>query len=144
MVVLVRGVVGIGSAVALLLFQTGYSVVLHDESRPTTTRRGMAFADSVFDGQAVLEQVRAVRADTLPQVTHILDRRDAIPVHVHPWEPLWTALRPRVLIDARMRKHAAPENQIGYADLTIGLGPGLIVWSPRRCRGRDEFGGAAR
>src|SRR5260370_19906759 len=33
----------------------------------------------------------------------------------------------QVLVDARMRKRAIPEVQIGYADLTIGLGLALVV-----------------
>ena len=33
----------------------------------------------------------------------------------------------RVLVDARMRKHAAADGQIGYADLTVGLGPALVA-----------------
>jgi xanthine dehydrogenase accessory factor len=56
-----------------------------------------------------------------------LDRREAIPVYVRPWGPLLATLGHRVLVDARMRKHAAPEVQIGYADLTIGLGPALVT-----------------
>lgn len=32
-----------------------------------------------------------------------------------------------MLVDARMRKHAAPEVQRGLADLTIGLGPDLVA-----------------
>ena len=67
MLVLVRGVGDIGSAVAHRLFQEGYGVVLHDEPKPTTTRRGMAFADAMFDGHATLDGVRAVRADDLGQ-----------------------------------------------------------------------------
>ncbi len=44
--VLVRGVGDIGSAVAHQLFHAGHVVVvLHDGEQPTTTRRGMAFAD---------------------------------------------------------------------------------------------------
>ncbi len=127
MVVLVRGVGDIGSVVAHLLFQAGYGVAVHDDPRPTTTRRGMAFADAVFDGEAVLDEVRAVRADTVEQVVHALNRRDAVPVYVGPLESLLAALGHRVLVDARMRKHAAPEVQIGSADLTIGLGPALVA-----------------
>ena len=54
MIVLVRGVGDIGSAVAHRLFGAGYGVVIHDDPQPTTTRRGMAFADAVFDGRASL------------------------------------------------------------------------------------------
>ncbi len=127
MVVLVRGVGDIGSAVAHSLFREGYGVVVHDIPQPTTTRRGMAFADAVFDGQALLDQVRAVRADTVEDVMLALDHRGAVPVYVGPWEPLLATLRHSVLVDARMRKHAAPEVQIEYAELTIGLGPALVA-----------------
>lgn len=126
-VVIVRGIGDIGSAVAHLLFREGYGVVVHDDPHPTTTRRGMAFADAAFDGQAVLDGVRAVRADTVEQVEHALARRDAVPVYLRPWGPLLATLGHEVLVDARMRKHAAPETLIGYADLTIGLGPALVV-----------------
>lgn len=46
---LVRGVGDIGSAIAHRLFLAGRAVAVHDGEQPTTTRRGMAFADSVFD-----------------------------------------------------------------------------------------------
>ena len=48
--VVVRGVGDVGSAVAHRLFVEGYAVVIHAGPTPTTTRRGMAFADAVFDG----------------------------------------------------------------------------------------------
>jgi xanthine dehydrogenase accessory factor len=123
--VLVRGVGDIGSAIAHHLFRAGYAVVLHDGPMPTTTRRGMAFADAVFEGQAVLDGVRAIRADTLEGVEAELARGDAIPIYVRPWGPLLTTLRCRILVDARMRKHGQAEVQRGYADFTIALGPAL-------------------
>jgi len=48
--VLVRGVGDIGSAVAHRLFTAGCEVIIHDDPQPATTRRGMAFADAIFDG----------------------------------------------------------------------------------------------
>jgi xanthine dehydrogenase accessory factor len=48
--VLVRGVGDVGSAVAVVLFRAGFAAALHDEPSPTAMRRGMAFADAVFDG----------------------------------------------------------------------------------------------
>ena len=123
---LVRGVGDIGSAVAHVLFSNGYAVIVHDEPKPTTTRRGMAFADAMFDGHAVLDGVRAIRADDLEHVKQALARRDVIPVYVLPWGPLLATLQHRVLVDARMRKHSAPEVQRAFADFTIGLGPDLV------------------
>jgi xanthine dehydrogenase accessory factor len=127
MLVLVRGVGDIGSAVAHLLFQEGYGAVLHDDPEPTTTRRGMAFADAMFDGHATLEGVGAVRADNLDEVTQTLAKRDAIAVYAGQWESLLAALPHRVLVDARMRKHAEPEIQREYGDFTIALGPDLVA-----------------
>jgi len=75
-IILVRGVGDIGSAVAHRLFREGYCVVIHDDPKPTMTRRGMAFADAAFDGHAVLDGVRAVRADDLERVKQVLARRD--------------------------------------------------------------------
>ena len=95
MLCLVRGVGDIGSAVAHLLFREGYAVVLHDEPAPTTTRRGMAFADAFFDGHAVLEGVRAVVAAELDRVKHLLTAREAIPVYVRDLGPLLKVLQPR-------------------------------------------------
>jgi xanthine dehydrogenase accessory factor len=125
--VLIRGVGDIGSAVAHLLFSNGYSVIVHDEPKPTTTRRGMAFANAVFEGHAVLDGVRAIRADSLERVKQALAQRDVIPVYVGPWGSLLATLPHRVLVDARMRKHSAPEVQRDFADFTIGLGPDLIT-----------------
>ena len=87
----------------------------------------MAFADAVFDGQATLDGVPAVRADELEHVRQALAQRESIPVYVRPWGPVLATPEHRVLVDARMRKHAAAEVQIGYADLTVGLGPSLVA-----------------
>jgi xanthine dehydrogenase accessory factor len=58
-----RGVGDIGSTMAHCLFRDGVAIVMHNDPMPTTTRRGMVFADAVFEGEAVLHGVRAVRAD---------------------------------------------------------------------------------
>lgn len=87
----------------------------------------MAFADAVFDGSAVLDDVRAVRVDHLEWIEQVIGRHESIPVYVRPWGPLLATLKHRVLVDARMRKHPEPERQCGFADLTIALGPDLVA-----------------
>jgi xanthine dehydrogenase accessory factor len=125
--VVVRGVGDIGSAVAHRLFREDCAVIVHDQPKPTTTRRGMAFADAVFDGRARLDGVDAVRVSDFTRARELLGSRQAIPVYVRPLGPLLKVIRPKVLVDARMRKHAVPEIQLGAADFTIGLGPGLMA-----------------
>ncbi len=125
--VLVRGVGDIGSAIAHRLFREGYGVMIHDDELPTTTRRGMAFADAVFDGRASLDGVGATRASDIAHIRELLTSRESIPVFVKGLESLLHEIAPAVLVDARMRKHSAPRTQRGLAPFTIGLGPDLVA-----------------
>ena len=125
--ILVRGVNDVASAVAHRLFTAGHAVVLHDVEMPTTSRRGMAFADAVFDGRAELAGVVATRLDDLTRLTDAAVTRAGIPAHIGDFSALLAACQPDVLVDARMRKRASPEIQRGLAPLTIGLGPGFVA-----------------
>ena len=120
--VVVRGTGDVGSAVAHRLFLAGHVVVIHEAPQPTATRRGMAFADAVFDGHAVLEGVRAVGVNDLRDLSSMLPARAVIPVVIIDLAETLKVLRPEVLVDARMRKRASPEVQLGLAPLTIGSG----------------------
>jgi xanthine dehydrogenase accessory factor len=125
--ILIRGANDVGSAVAHVLFTAGYSVILHDTSQPTTTRRRMSFTDAIFDGRAVLEEVTAELADDDLLLPQILAEHKIIPVSVNDFFKLIEILHPHILVDARMRKHHQPESQRGLAPLTIGLGPNFIA-----------------
>jgi xanthine dehydrogenase accessory factor len=126
-VILVRGCGDVGSAVALALFNAGHAVVIHDSLQPSTTRRKMSFCDAVFDGSAMLAGVRGQRIDDLTQLTALLHSRELIPLVVLDFQAVLAALRPDILVDARMRKHFQPEIQITLAPFTIGLGPNFIA-----------------
>jgi xanthine dehydrogenase accessory factor len=125
--VLVRGVGDVGSAVAVVLFRAGYAVALHDEPAPAARRRGMAFADAVFDGAAVLDGLTALRVDTSAELRDTLTAREVVPVTVVPFSQTLEAANWSAVIDARMRKRAVPEGQRGLAPLTIGLGPNFVA-----------------
>jgi xanthine dehydrogenase accessory factor len=125
--VLVRGVGDVGSAVAAVLFRAGYVVALHDEPAPAAPRRGMAFADAVFDGAAALEGLTALRVDTSAELRDTLAAREVVPVTVAPFSQVLDAAGWSAVIDARMRKRAVPELQRGMAPLTIGLGPNFVA-----------------
>lgn len=125
--VVVRGAGDVGSTVAHRLFLAGHVVTIHESPQPTATRRGMAFADAVFDGQAMLEGVRAVRVDDLSDLSSVLAARTVVPVIINDFAETLEVVRPEVLADARMRKRVSPEVQRGLAPLTIGLGPGFVA-----------------
>jgi xanthine dehydrogenase accessory factor len=123
--VLIRGSGDVGSAVAHLLLGRGHEVVVHDVALPAAPRRGMAFADAIFDGACELDGVRARRAELAELGA---GDRDEVLVSVEPeLGEVLAALLPDVLVDARMRKRARPEPQRGLAPLTIGLGPSFVA-----------------
>ncbi len=122
-VIVIQGTGDVGSAVAYLLHKAGYSVVMHDTSNPAHSRRGMAFVDALYAGKAEWLGVIAKRANVLPDIGYMVRCRRAVPVVDEPLERVLAAVRPEVLVDARMRKREQPEVQRGLAPLTIGLGP---------------------
>jgi xanthine dehydrogenase accessory factor len=122
--VLIRGSGDVGSAVAHLLAREGHEVVIHDVALPAAPRRGMAFADAIFDGSCDLEGVRARRIDDVDGLR--AGGADVLVTTVELGAALG-AVVPDVLVDARMRKRAQPESQRGLARLTIGLGPNFVA-----------------
>lgn len=121
--VVVRGTGDVGSAVAHSLYRAGYSVALHDAAHAPHTRRGMAFVDALYRGTVELEGVLGKRVRDLRDLVVMVRCRRAVPVVAAPLADVLDAVRPDVLVDARMRKHEVPESQRGLAPLVIGLGP---------------------
>ena len=115
-----------GSAVAVVLHRAGIGVAIHEIAAPAAPRRGMAFADAVFDGSTELDGVRARRIDDVDELAGAVGG-DVVPVSTAPLDDVLAALEPDVLVDARMRKRAVPESQLALAPLTIGLGPNVVA-----------------
>lgn len=124
--VLVLGIGDVGSAVAHRLFRAGELAVIQDDPPPATSRRRMAFADAMFDGETQLTGViaRLVPPRALSPSTWTVR---FIPVTSSPPDNAIDRLTPDVIVDARMRKRARPERLRRRAYLTIGLGPGFIA-----------------
>jgi xanthine dehydrogenase accessory factor len=125
--VLIRGSGDVGSAVAHVLFRHGYRVLVHDRPAPPHPRRGMAFSDALFDGCAWLAEILAKRARDPLDVQAMLACRGAIPASDARLEELLEAVRPRAVVDARMRKRTVPESQKNADWLSIGLGPNFTA-----------------
>jgi xanthine dehydrogenase accessory factor len=120
--VLVRGIGDVGSAVAHALRGAGHTLVLHDVPAPPVHRRKMSFADALFDGSATLDGLVCVRVDDVAGLSA------GLVATALPYADMRAAFRPDVLVDARLRKRAVPEDQRGEAPLVIGLGPGFDAW----------------
>jgi len=114
-VVLVRGSGDVGSAVAHALLRGGHGVVIHDVELPAAPRRGMAFADAVFDDACTLDGIRARRVDDPATLGQAVAARDEVCVTTAGLGVVLAAVRPDVLVDARMRKRDHPEPQLDLA-----------------------------
>jgi xanthine dehydrogenase accessory factor len=123
--VLIRGCGDVGSAVAHVLLRSGHEIVIHDVALPAAPRRGMAFADAIFDGACELEGVRARLVADPARLRDVAT--DEVLLTTAPLDGVLGAVAPDVLVDARMRKRAQPEPQRGLAALTIGLGPSFVA-----------------
>lgn len=121
--VLVRGIGDVGSAVAHALRSAGHVVAIHDVAAPPVHRRAMSFADALFDGRAELDGLACTRVDDAARAA------DGLVATAMPFEALRAAFRPDVLVDARLRKRATPEDIRPLAPLAIGLGPGFDAWA---------------
>ncbi len=141
-VVLVRGSGDVGSAVAVVLQRAGYGVAIHEIAAPYAPRRGMAFADAVFDGSCELDGVTARRIDAVAALRAAVVAREEIAVTTAALDDVLAALAPAVLVDARMRKRARPEPQLELAPLTIGLGPNVVAGETTHLAIETQWGDA--
>ncbi len=126
--VLVLGAGDVGSAVGHTLFRAGVAVALHDgPAPPAAPRRGMAFADTFFDGQARLAGVTARRLARLADLPAAIDEAAFLPFLAGTAAEALAAAPWAAVVDARMRKRAAPEDLRAWAPLAVGLGPGFVA-----------------
>ena len=123
--VVVRGGGDLATGVAIRLRRAGLKVIVTELARPLAVRRTVCFSESVFEGTWTVEDVSAIRADSLPQALEIANRGD-VPVLVAPSLVSLFARPLDVLVDARLTKQA-PDTDRSIAPLVVGLGPGFVA-----------------
>jgi xanthine dehydrogenase accessory factor len=124
-VAIVLGCGDVGSAVALVLHQAGFALVLVDEADPSWHRRGMGFTDAWYVGNAELESEGACFCASLKSIPSILARR-MVAGTTWSWPGVAATLDSSMLVDARGRKRRGSEILRGRLPLTIGIGPDFV------------------
>jgi xanthine dehydrogenase accessory factor len=124
--ILVKSASDIGSAVAHALKRAGGHPVLLEGTDPGVTRRRMAFAPAVHEGQAELEGLMGVRFLDAKEALAARLRLGVVPVLVTDVVDPAPELKPDIVVDARMRKRREPPVQLNEAPLTLGIGPGFV------------------
>lgn len=120
---LIRGGGDLGSGVAARLHRVGFEVLVVEIEHPLVVRRLVSFAEAIFSGQVMVEEIVGRRVTDLDEA-HTVLRRGEVAVMVDPELQCLKSFSPLVLVDARMRKQP-PEIGMESARLVIGLGPGF-------------------
>ena len=122
--VIVKGAGDIATGIAHRLYCSGFRVVTTELFQPTVIRRTVAFAEAVYTGRVVVEEVTAVK--TLPDSVLQVVEEGKIPVVVDPAGAVIKQLRPWAVVDAILAKRNVG-TQINDAPVVIGVGPGFVA-----------------
>jgi xanthine dehydrogenase accessory factor len=121
--VLVRGGGDLASGVAWRLFRCGFRVYLTEIDQPRAVRRKVSFCEAVYEGEIVVEGVKARLIRDPGEVIGTWEQGQ-IPVLVDPEGESKSVTRPDVIVDAILAKKNLGTS-ITDAHLVIALGPGF-------------------
>ncbi len=119
-VIWIRGAGELGSATAVSLFRSGFSVFLSEINPPLAIRRSVTFSDAIVDGGSSVEDIQATYIslqDAPDSVSGMIPLYKDEPNHLLDFQP-------NIIIDARMIKSCSIDYR-KWADFFIGLGPGF-------------------
>lgn len=126
--ILVRGGGDLATGTIHRLWSAGLRVLVLEAEHPAAIRRQVSLCEAVYEGEATVEGLRAVRIEALAQAEEVWNQ-NAVPVLVDPKGESIAQARPDVLVDAILAKKNLGTTK-NMAPLTIGLGPGF-------CAGED-------
>ena len=113
-----------GNCIAHRLFRCGFDIVITEIEQPTVIRRSVAFANAIFEGKCIVEDITAVKSSAEEVAMH----REAgiIPVVVDPLCKIAFQEKPWAIVDAILAKHNIG-TRITDASVVIGVGPGFTA-----------------
>src|SRR5258707_13015677 len=122
--VLIRGAGDLGSGAAYRLVRAGFRVVMTELANPTLVRTTVSYGSCVLNRTVVVEGIEA-QVGTPETVREMIDQ-GMIPVIIDPGRKSIEALRPVVVVDARVAKKNI-DTTIKDAPLVVALGPGFTA-----------------
>jgi len=125
MFVLIRGAGDLATGIALRLYRAGLLIAMTDIEKPTAIRRTVCFSQALVHGETVVEDVKAVRADSVEEVRKLLET-GIIPVIADPEGRSISALQPDAVVDAILAKRNLG-TKITDAPVVVGVGPGFTA-----------------
>lgn len=123
--ILIKGAGDLASGVAVRLAHCGFPIVMTDLPHPTSIRRTVCFSEAIINGSAVVEDVRAIFAQSAVAAKQILSDGN-IAVLADPYADCIVELHPDVVIDAILAKKNIGTSR-SDAPVVIALGPGFTA-----------------
>ncbi|MGM0428047.1 MAG: selenium-dependent molybdenum cofactor biosynthesis protein YqeB [Thermodesulfobacteriota bacterium] len=123
--IVIRGAGDIATGVAARLWRSGFPVIMTEIAQPLTVRRTVSLSDAVYEGETIVEGVRARRVQDKPGILKALKER-VIPVRVDPEATIVAQMDAFAVIDAVMAKKNVGTH-IKDAPFVVGLGPGFAA-----------------
>ncbi len=128
--VIVKGAGEMASGIAHRLYMAGIKKILMTEiENPLSVRRTVSFSEAIYDGETSVENIKAVRIDTLGELDRVWEK-GFIAVKVDPLASCVKELKPHVLVDAIMAKRNTGTTKED-APIVICVGPGFKA--PENC-----------
>ena len=123
--IIVRGGGDLATGTIHRLWSAGLRVLVLETTRPAAIRRQVALCEAVYEGEATVEGLRAVRIEALEQAQSVW-AQGAVPVLVDPEGACIARAKPEVVVDAILAKRNLGTSR-DMAPLTIALGPGFVA-----------------
>lgn len=124
-VVVVRGAGDLATGVGYRLHRCGFKVLMLEIEKPLVIRRTVSYAQSVYDGEIVINGVKGVRVSNQEEIESAW-KRDEIPVLVDEKAEIISELKPRVVVDAILAKKNLGTT-LDMAEIVVGVGPGFTA-----------------
>ena len=123
--IIVRGGGDLATGTIHRLCSAGLRVLVLETTQPAAIRRQVALCEAVYEGEATVEGLRAVRIEALEQAQSVW-AQGAVPVLVDPEGACIARAKPEVVVDAILAKKNLGTTR-DMAPLTIALGPGFTA-----------------
>lgn len=121
--IIVRGGGDLATGTIHRLWSAGFGVLVLETGDPSAIRRQVSVCEAVFEGEAAIEGMKAVRAESLECAASVIEKGNVAVIVDTEGKSIFK-LKPDVVIDAILAKKNMGTH-INMAPLTIGLGPGF-------------------
>ena len=123
--IIVRGAGDLATGTIHRLKKSGFHLLVLETDHPAAIRRQVALSEAVYSGSTCVENVEAVRIESVEQMRQVWEE-GKVPVLVDPKGESIRLLKPKVVVDAILAKKNLGTTK-DMAPLTIGLGPGFCA-----------------